>query len=77
VIDERERRRIAVLKSSAVSFAERNARGTEWEVVGWAEGVVTTYGGATEGVELVRKWKGFKHSGTGAGTGVGARNWAT
>jgi hypothetical protein len=68
VVDERERARIAALKSTTISSAERKARTQEWEVLAWAEGVVTTYGGTTDGVELVRKWKGLRSAGSGPRT---------
>ena len=60
VIDNREKRRVRVLRSQSVSFAERAAHEHDWEPVGWKESVVVTYGGAADGVELTRRWRGFR-----------------
>ncbi|KAI9673501.1 MAG: hypothetical protein M1817_002965 [Caeruleum heppii] len=61
VVEERERQRKKLLRNASVSLGERATKAQEWEAVGWEESVVTTYGGGSNGVELSRRWRGWRN----------------
>ncbi|KAI9799619.1 MAG: hypothetical protein M1833_003934 [Piccolia ochrophora] len=65
VIAEREQRRRAILLDHKIRSKDRKAHAKDWENIGWQESVITTFGGQAnsdaggDGVEIVRKFRGF------------------